>query len=113
MKTKIKVIVLGLFLASVLSSSAALDSEKIEMRAASVTLVDRTTVFKGSAVAIIGETRITAEQMIYDSNAGTLKCVGEAKLEKAGSIMIGNDLTIDLKSKHLSVRDAKITMVQK
>lgn len=94
-------------------SAAVADIEKIEMRSGSITLVDQTTVFKGAVIATMGEMKISGEQMIYDPRSGMLNCIGEAKIERLGSVIIGTDLAINLKEKMLSIRQARITVLQK
>ena len=91
---KIKIVASICLAAALLSVGASTAVHKIELRADSMAVEGPTTVAKGAAVAVVGEMRISAEQITADYNSGELKCLGET--------------TISLGELTIRTRDAKI-----
>jgi hypothetical protein len=93
MKTKLASCLL--LSAALLPVGAAPEPVKVELRADSMKVAGQTTVATGSAVAIIGDMRISAERIVSDARSGELKCFGDTTITSGQVTIKTRDARID------------------
>ena len=106
MKTKSILAVAVLAAASVLR--AASDAPKVELRGDSMSVSGPNTIAKGSAVATIGDFRVSAPEIEFDKEAGVLKCRGEATIRTPERTIKATDATITTRDEKPQVRASSI-----
>ena len=89
---------------------AASEAPKIELRAVSMTQHGAVTKAKGAAVAVIGNVQVSAAEITFDRNTGTLKCLGEVTIKVPEGTLKTTDTTDDRTHKLKKVAPDKVLL---
>jgi hypothetical protein len=107
---KMKSIAIGLVMAITLPLLRAAESQKWSVKSDSATTDDRAITFSGRAVAVLGDYRVSAAQMVLDRGSGTLRCIGDATVVSPNGTMTAINAKIEMKENKPLIRADSIRM---
>lgn len=71
------------------------------VRADSVTVVGERTIAMGNASVISGETRLTADEIVFESSSGTLTLAGRVTIQTGEATIAAKEATLNLHGKRV------------